>query len=175
VWVCACVYVWACMCARVHRKWGRAPSSYCACVCMCACVYVCACGRGFVYVCGCVCARVCVCVPVCVCLCVCVCVWEREREYLCVCMCVCVCVCASEYPPIPKLPLNLRPFQYFENLGVCGSGDVIFFLANWGIFGAIFLQILLFLMTKLIGQKINLGILKIPQACVIVCANRKWD
>ena len=124
-------------------------------------------------VCACVCVRAYVCVCPCVCAYVCACVRERERASTCVYVCVCVCVCASEYSPILKLPLNLRPVHYFENLGVCGSADVIFCLANWGIFGSILLQILLFLMTKLIGQKINLGILQIPQACVIVCANRK--
>uniref|UniRef100_A0A3P9J814 Pro-interleukin-16 n=1 Tax=Oryzias latipes TaxID=8090 RepID=A0A3P9J814_ORYLA len=84
--MCLCVYVCACVRARV-----------CVCVLcvrMCLCVHVCACVRAYVFVCLCMCVRayvlVCMCVRVCVCVCL---VCAYVLVCACVCMCACVCVC----------------------------------------------------------------------------------
>ena len=81
LWVCVCVFVYAC-------------------VCVCFRLYVCVCVCAFMCVGDCV--LLCVCVCSCLCVCVCfacmfvhvfVCVFLWMLVFLCVCFCVCLCVC----------------------------------------------------------------------------------
>ena len=111
LYVCVCVFVRACVCARECVR---------VCVCVYVCVCVCICMGMCVCVCGCV--HVCVCVstrPYCLLFIMCesvyisVCVYVCVRVCMCVCVCVYVCVnvCACLGAPNTSCLSSLRVFK----------------------------------------------------------------